>query len=267
MIDARANQGPGDVVKEGCDTGLTAVNPFNGERVPVGSATLFSWLWHRCHHGRFPQHDERDFEFCTTYGIAIRAVIRPGVPAGDVPATLRGGARLKEPFGRLRVRWKIPANTQRSGGSAVAAREMGAARAGGATTSGQSGNQTFRTEDWGRLPPALLGHSDPRHPLQKCGGRSGPRDQLRCSAPTDQITVRPLALDEVPEFVNVNVPSREPRAVMRPTPWTLRRFQLVLLTATSDAKNSTGAPTDPKRSTLVPYRSSTSAASSMPFST
>src|SRR3984885_13929279 len=35
MIDARANQGPGDVEKEGCDTGLTAVNRFNGEHIPV----------------------------------------------------------------------------------------------------------------------------------------------------------------------------------------------------------------------------------------
>src|SRR5579872_2280498 len=35
MIDARAQQGPGEVEKEGFDTGLCAVNPFSGERVPV----------------------------------------------------------------------------------------------------------------------------------------------------------------------------------------------------------------------------------------
>ena len=38
MIDARAQQGPGDVEKEGFDTGLRAVNPFSGERCPSGWA-------------------------------------------------------------------------------------------------------------------------------------------------------------------------------------------------------------------------------------
>src|SRR5258708_15005992 len=40
MIDARAQQGPGDVLKEGFFTGKYAINPFSKERVPVSVANF-----------------------------------------------------------------------------------------------------------------------------------------------------------------------------------------------------------------------------------
>src|SRR5262249_37929033 len=84
MVDARANKDPGDIDKEGFATGHWAVNPFNGEKVPVwiGNFVLLSYGTGAIM--AVPAHDERDFEFCTKYGIPIRPVIRP---AGEPPAS------------------------------------------------------------------------------------------------------------------------------------------------------------------------------------
>ena len=93
MIDARSGQGPGDVEKEGCDTGLTAVNPFSGERVPVGVGNFVLMGYGTGASMAVPAHDERDFEFCTKYGIPVRPVIRP------VDGELANPATMQEAFG------------------------------------------------------------------------------------------------------------------------------------------------------------------------
>jgi leucyl-tRNA synthetase len=85
MIDARAAKGPGDLEKDGHFTGHYAVNPFRGELSTNSSQRLLPiWI------GNFvlmdygtgaimavPAHDERDFDFCKTFGLPIRPVIRP----------------------------------------------------------------------------------------------------------------------------------------------------------------------------------------------
>ena len=96
MIDARAQQGPGDVEKEGYDTGLTAVNPFSGEQLPVWVGNFVLMGYGTGAIMAVPAHDERDFEFCTKYGIDSAA----GDPAGG----WRTGdpATMTEAFARRR---------------------------------------------------------------------------------------------------------------------------------------------------------------------
>jgi leucyl-tRNA synthetase len=77
MVDARAGSDPGDVEKEGFFTGRYAVNPFNGEKVPIWVANFVLMGYGTGAIMAVPAHDERDFEFCTKYGIPIRPVIRP----------------------------------------------------------------------------------------------------------------------------------------------------------------------------------------------
>ncbi len=77
MIDARAQKGPGDIEKEGHFTGGYAVNPYNGEKVPIWIGNFVLMDYGTGAIMAVPAHDERDFEFCTTYGIPIRPVIRP----------------------------------------------------------------------------------------------------------------------------------------------------------------------------------------------
>src|SRR5947208_122047 len=77
MIDARASKGPGDVEKEGFFTGAYTVNPYSGEKVPVWVGNFVLMGYGTGAIMAVPAHDERDFEFCTKYGIPIRPVIRP----------------------------------------------------------------------------------------------------------------------------------------------------------------------------------------------
>ena len=76
---AKAAGDLGAIEKKGCATGHFALNPFNGERVPIwvgnyiladyGTGAIMS----------VPAHDERDFEFATRYGLEIRRVVAPHV--------------------------------------------------------------------------------------------------------------------------------------------------------------------------------------------
>jgi leucyl-tRNA synthetase len=77
MIDARAQKGPGDIEKDGHFTGGYAVNPYSGEKVPVWIGNFVLMDYGTGAIMAVPAHDQRDFEFCTTYGIPIRPVIRP----------------------------------------------------------------------------------------------------------------------------------------------------------------------------------------------
>src|SRR5271169_480826 len=77
MIDARKQQGPGDIQKEGVFTGHYAENLFSGEKVPIWIGNFVLMDYGTGAIMAVPAHDERDFEFCKTYGIPIRPVIRP----------------------------------------------------------------------------------------------------------------------------------------------------------------------------------------------
>ena len=77
MIDARARKDPGDLEKEGLFTGHYAINPYSGEKVPIWIGNFVLMGYGTGAIMAVPAHDERDFEFCTQYGIPIRPVIRP----------------------------------------------------------------------------------------------------------------------------------------------------------------------------------------------
>src|SRR4051794_33150316 len=84
MIDSRAGRDPGDIDKEGLFTGHYAINPYRGEKVPIWTANFVLMGYGTGAIMAVPAHDERDFEFCTKYGIPIRPVIRPaGSPEGE----------------------------------------------------------------------------------------------------------------------------------------------------------------------------------------
>jgi leucyl-tRNA synthetase len=79
----------GNIEKHGVNTGHFAVNPFNGEKVPVWVANYILMDYGTGAIMSVPAHDERDYEFAKKYGIDIRQVILPeknanggaGVPA------------------------------------------------------------------------------------------------------------------------------------------------------------------------------------------
>ena len=82
----------GAIEKHGVPTGRFAVNPFNGEQVPIwignyiladyGTGAIMS----------VPAHDERDFEFATKYGLPIKRVIAPNLDTDDLALPYLGEA-------------------------------------------------------------------------------------------------------------------------------------------------------------------------------
>ena len=67
----------GAIEKHGAPTGRFAINPYNGERVPIWVANYILMDYGTGAIMSVPAHDERDFEFATKYGIEIRQVIQP----------------------------------------------------------------------------------------------------------------------------------------------------------------------------------------------
>jgi leucyl-tRNA synthetase len=72
----------GEIEKHGVPTGRYAINPFNGEKVPVWVANYIVMDYGTGAIMSVPAHDERDYEFAKKYKLEIRLVI---VPGGDDP--------------------------------------------------------------------------------------------------------------------------------------------------------------------------------------
>ena len=63
--------------KEGFFAGRYAVNPFNGEKIPIWVGNFVLMEYGTGAVMCVPAHDERDFEFATKYGLAIPIVVQP----------------------------------------------------------------------------------------------------------------------------------------------------------------------------------------------
>ena len=74
---ARETGDLGAIEKHGVPTGRFAVNPYNGQRVPIWVANYILADYGTGAIMSVPGHDERDFEFATKYGLPIVEVIRP----------------------------------------------------------------------------------------------------------------------------------------------------------------------------------------------
>ena len=66
-----------DKEKTGVFTGAFAVNPVNGEKIPIWIADYVLMTYGTGAIMGVPAHDQRDFEFARKYGLEIRMVIRP----------------------------------------------------------------------------------------------------------------------------------------------------------------------------------------------
>jgi leucyl-tRNA synthetase len=70
--------------KTGVATGAFAINPVNGERIPIWVADYVLMTYGTGAIMAVPAHDERDFEFAERFGLPIREVIAPA--GGASPA-------------------------------------------------------------------------------------------------------------------------------------------------------------------------------------
>jgi leucyl-tRNA synthetase len=69
--------------KTGVPLGADAINPVNGERIPIWIADYVLAGYGTGAIMAVPAHDERDFAFATQFGLEIREVIRPAAAYGE----------------------------------------------------------------------------------------------------------------------------------------------------------------------------------------
>src|SRR3984893_4592718 len=67
----------GEIEKHGVPTGRYAINPFNGEKIPVWVANYILMDYGTGAIMSVPAHDERDYEFAMKYKLEIRLVVVP----------------------------------------------------------------------------------------------------------------------------------------------------------------------------------------------
>jgi leucyl-tRNA synthetase len=195
LVDARAQKGPGDIVKEGFFTGAYAVNPFSGARMPVWVGNFVLMDYGTGAIMAVPAHDERDFEFCKQYGLPIIPVIRPA--DGPLDESLKSAFTddgIVENSGQYSG---LPSAEARKLMSECAEREgFGKAAI------------TYRLKDWGISRQRYWGTPIPVIHCPKCGVVPVPEKDLPVILPDDvAITGKGRSpLEGVPEFVNVNCP-------------------------------------------------------------
>jgi leucyl-tRNA synthetase len=197
MVDARANKDPGDVEKDGFFSGHYAVNPYSGDRAPVWVANFVLMTYGTGAIMAVPAHDQRDFEFCTKYGITIRPVIRPEDGALADPVAMKdafpddGVVEQSGEFSGLRsseARRRMSEKAEREDFGTPAV--------------------TYRIKDWGVSRQRYWGTPIPVIHCPDDGVVAVPEADLPVLLPLNvEITGRGRSpLEDVPEFVNVKCP-------------------------------------------------------------
>jgi leucyl-tRNA synthetase len=197
----------GAIEKHGVFTGHYAINPFNGERLPVWVANYILLDYGTGAIMSVPAHDERDFEFAQKYGLGIRIVILPrrnedtledGEPEALLPYTEEDSLLINSgEFSTLGCR-----EAQHKMAAFAEKHNFG------------KPTITFRLKDWGISRQRYWGTPIPMLYCETCGIVPVPDDQLPVLLP-DQVEITQQGgspLGRVPDFVNATCPKCGGRA-------------------------------------------------------
>jgi leucyl-tRNA synthetase len=191
----------GAIEKHGVFIGHYAINPFNGERLPVWVGNYILLDYGTGAIMSVPAHDERDFEFAKKYGLEQRIVILPR-NHGEVAAN---GDREKQLPYTAEDSLLINSGEFNSLGNMEAQHKMAAfAKAHGFGKA----TVTYRLKDWGISRQRYWGTPIPMLYCAKDGIVPVPDSELPVLLPDNiEITQQggsPLA--KMPEFVNATCP-------------------------------------------------------------
>jgi leucyl-tRNA synthetase len=189
----------GEIEKHGVPTGRYAINPFNGEKVPVWVANYILMDYGTGAIMSVPAHDERDYEFAQKYKLEIRLVV---VPLGNDPEET-----VSEPPLPFVTHEGSLINSGRYSGLACdeAIRKMSAYAEqnhfGKATV-------TYRLKDWGISRQRYWGTPIPMLYCEQDGIVAVPEKDLPVILPenVDITLTGGSPLSRVPEFVNATCP-------------------------------------------------------------
>jgi len=195
----------GSIEKHGVNTHRFAINPFNGEKVPIWVANYILMDYGTGAIMSVPAHDERDYDFAKKYNIPIRVVILPmpddpeeTVVEPPLPFTTTKGSLVNSgEFNGLECEEamaKMSAHAEKKG-------------FGKATI-------TFRLKDWGISRQRYWGTPIPMLYCEKDGIVPVPEKDLPVLLPDKvEITLSGGSpLSRVPEFIDVTCPKCGGRA-------------------------------------------------------
>lgn len=170
MIDDPGRKDPSNLNKDGFATAAFAINPYNGEKTPVWIGNFVLMGYGTGAIMAVPAHDERDFEFCTKYGIPIRAVVRPvgsteepALPYTEYGESFNTGEFSGLPTAEARKRMAAFAAEKGFGNAAI----------------------TYRLKDWGVSRQRYWGTPIPMIHCSQCGVVPVPEKDLPVLLPLD----------------------------------------------------------------------------------
>jgi leucyl-tRNA synthetase len=189
----------GAIEKHGVNTGHYAVNPYNGERLPIWVANYILMDYGTGAIMSVPAHDERDYDFAKKYKLEIRLVILPisndpdeTVAEPRLPFTADDGMLINSGrFSNLRCDEAIKmmsAEAEQNGFGKAAV--------------------TYRLKDWGISRQRYWGTPIPMVYCEKDGIVPVPEKDLPVFLPenVDIALTGASPLTRVPEFVNTTCP-------------------------------------------------------------
>jgi len=162
--------------KTGVFTGLHAINPVNGERLPVYVAEYVLMDYGTGAVMAVPAHDQRDFDFATAFGLPVRQVVRP--PDGELT---EGEAYTEHTTGEVLVNsGAFDGLAAPEGGRRIVEQLVGEGRGAFAVN--------YRLRDWGFSRQRYWGCPIPVVYCDGCGIVPVPDDEL------------PVLLPEIEDF-------------------------------------------------------------------
>jgi leucyl-tRNA synthetase len=189
----------GEIEKHGVPTGRYAVNPFNGEKIPVWVANYILMDYGTGAIMSVPAHDERDYEFAKKYKLEIRLVVvalssdpEETVAEPPLPFVAHEGVLINSgPYNGFtcdEATKKMSAHAEKKG-------------FGKATV-------TYRLKDWGISRQRYWGTPIPMLYCEKDGIVAVPEKDLPVILPenVDITLTGGSPLGRVPEFVNATCP-------------------------------------------------------------
>jgi leucyl-tRNA synthetase len=97
-LESEIERASSDKPKQGIDTGLRAINPVNGDKVPIYAADYVLMEYGTGAIMAVPAHDQRDFEFAKAHNLPIKVVISPATskldPAAMTEAYVEDGIQV-----------------------------------------------------------------------------------------------------------------------------------------------------------------------------
>ena len=203
----RANPTEEEEQKEGMNIGVLAVNPFNGESIPIWVANYVLMDYGTGAVMSVPAHDERDYEFAQKYSLPIRRVIerisheQESIPHDSLSEDQ--SMAMQHAF----TDYGILVNSGNWGGKLSQDAIVEMARYAAAHGFGEEA-VTYRIRDWGISRQRFWGAPIPIVYCEKCGMVPVPEKDLPVELPTSAEFTgsgeSPLA--GVADFVNTTCP-------------------------------------------------------------